>query len=339
MGFFESQTVIREFGLAFDYYPSGDRVLFALGTVNLLSGFMNGFPAFGSLPRSKTQAAGGAKTSLTGILAGLLVLIIFTTAGSVIKYLPKNTIGSIVFVAAYKLIEFRQIKFVFQMGQYSEIFKMALTFFCTVYFSVASGILFCLLFSALIVIRRNTKVSLCLMGQIVENEIFKVVDIHEHHEAKLIPGVVVLALKGSVEYFNASKIARRAEMLIDTVMRYQNVNERKNSKIQFDGSIENPRLFFKSKFPHDRLTLVLDFSKNDDMDSSAVWELLLLVRKFHKEGSRIIFCGLLPFQREMFTRADLLKALGPDNIYDAIRDALDDANSRAALLVSVRDTV
>ncbi|KAI8831680.1 sulfate transporter N-terminal domain with GLY motif-domain-containing protein [Chytriomyces cf. hyalinus JEL632] len=61
VGFIESQTVTRKFGLHFGYFPTGDQELVALGFINLVSSIAGGFPLFCSLPRSRVLV----NTSLT----------------------------------------------------------------------------------------------------------------------------------------------------------------------------------------------------------------------------------------------------------------------------------
>ncbi|KAJ2993718.1 Solute carrier 26, partial [Globomyces sp. JEL0801] len=82
VGYIESQSVTRAFGLKNGYFPSGDRELFALGAANLFGSFFGTYVTFGSLPRSRIQANSGGKTTLVGAMAALIVLVLFTSLGA-----------------------------------------------------------------------------------------------------------------------------------------------------------------------------------------------------------------------------------------------------------------
>ncbi|KAI8839233.1 sulfate transporter family-domain-containing protein [Chytridium lagenaria] len=166
VGYIECQTVTRDFGLRYGYFPSGDQELFALGVTNVVVSFLGGYPTFGSLPRSRIMASAGARTTLASAMSGLFVLIFFLTLVPALQFLPRATLSSIVFVAALGLIETREIGFVFRLRAWTEIAMFVATYVITLVFSISTGILLCLGLSALLIVKRTTITSMSVMGRV-----------------------------------------------------------------------------------------------------------------------------------------------------------------------------
>ncbi|KAJ3117829.1 Solute carrier 26 [Phlyctochytrium bullatum] len=166
VGYIECQTVTRDFGLRYGYFPSGDQELFALGVTNVVTSFLGGYPTFGSLPRSRIMASAGARTTLASFMSGLFVLVFFLTLVPALQFLPRATLASIVFVAALGLIETKEIAFLFRLRAWTEMAMFAATFVITLVFSISTGILLCLGLSALLIVKRTTTTSMSVMGRV-----------------------------------------------------------------------------------------------------------------------------------------------------------------------------
>lgn len=125
VGFIESQTVTRTFGLKNDYFPESNRELFALGSLNfslyivgaanIFGSFFACYPTFGSLPRSRILYNSGGQTVLAGGIAGVFVFILIMSLKTLLKFLPLSVLGAVVFMAAINLIEYSEIFYLLQM--------------------------------------------------------------------------------------------------------------------------------------------------------------------------------------------------------------------------------
>jgi MFS superfamily sulfate permease-like transporter len=277
----------------------------------------------------------GAKTPLTGFMTAILVLTYFSTLGGVFQYLPKATLAAVVFVAAYGLIEFDEIAFIFRMRKYPEIVKFLLTYLFTIFFDASTGILLCLLLAGLEIIRRSTSLHVSVLGEInisdpngTGSSRLAFVDLYDHPEANLIDKLLALQLRGSLEFFNASRIARRIEMLTQAVAKFQMEHEPDQTLEDFDPKVHGDMFFIRSEVPTDKhISIVLDFANVEDMDSSAVWILLKIVKKSKTHhGSTIYFTGLQPYQLEVFGKARLLDELGTHQVLEKVEDAIREIN-------------
>ena len=344
VGFIESQTVTRTFGLKNGYYPSGDRELFALGSCNLLGSVFGSYVTFGSLPRSRILATSGGKSTLAGPLAALLVFVLATNVGSMLKLLPKATLGAVVMNAGINLIEYHEIFFLFKVKSIMEIIMLLLTFGITLFISIDFGILLCIALSVLFTLRKTTSVKVALLGRITyavshseDSKILqtkqKFVDVQDYPDAELLPGFLCLALKTSLEFYNASRLRRRIEMLlqvgVETMSKEnsESASERTLSELMNHGSKQD-RLFVHSI--HSDLAprnIIIDFNQCDEIDISAAHVLLKIIHSLKKQNCIVKFTGLRPLLKTLLDRSGVSVALGQDNYHESVKDAVDASKS------------
>lgn len=82
-----------------------DRELQAQGLGNILSGLMGGLPITQVIVRSSANITFGAKTKLSAIVHGILLLLCVTTIPTLLNMIPLATLAAILFVVGYKLAE------------------------------------------------------------------------------------------------------------------------------------------------------------------------------------------------------------------------------------------
>ncbi|KAJ3125291.1 Solute carrier 26 [Nowakowskiella sp. JEL0407] len=166
MGFVVTQVVNRTFGMLNNYTVSKHRELVAVSFANLVSAGVGGSMVCGSLPRSRVLANSGARTMLCNLIVGIFTIIALSTVSPLLHYLPKATLESIVFVAAYGLIDWGEIKFLFKLRSTWEIAQFLATFAITIGSSISDGVIFCFLLAALVIVRRTTKLEMRIMGRV-----------------------------------------------------------------------------------------------------------------------------------------------------------------------------
>lgn len=288
-------------GIKNHYFPSGDRILFSLGSVNVIGSIFGGYPTFASPSRSRTQSSSGARSLLVGLLTGSFIITITSTFAQVFQFLPRPVLAVLVFDAATRRIPFKEIQFTLQKRNVQEIVKLLATYILTISLNPTLGVIFCLILSALVIIRRSTAIHVSVLGEIEvkddrakgnrdeeETVIVRYVDISQHPEAFVIAQVVPLSIKGSLEYFNAARISRRVEMLTDAVSKLSEVEERLDST-KVSSAIRNNSLWIARESRCNDVIVILDLSQVDALDSSAAWEVKKL---YEKSNDRILLCGL-----------------------------------------------
>lgn len=124
---------------------NGDRVeanreLMALGAANFTASFFGAYPAAGSLSKTSVSFQAGARSQVAGVVAVIAVMCTLLFLTPYLYYVPKACLSAIVFVAAWHLLEWRNIVRAFKLSR-SEGWIIVATFALTLLFGVDYGVL------------------------------------------------------------------------------------------------------------------------------------------------------------------------------------------------------
>ncbi|TPX75352.1 hypothetical protein CcCBS67573_g03387 [Chytriomyces confervae] len=170
----------------------------------------------------------GGKTCLANGMAGIIVLVATQVLGPVLKFLPKATLSGIVFAAALGLIEMKEIGFIFRIRSWNEVLMFLITWAVTIGFAITTGIIVCLGFSALMIIRRSTETPLAVIGRVkmslvanvdeddgyIDGIPYRYQDLVNHPYAELLEGVVAVRIMSRIMFYNIANIRRQLRDLI-----------------------------------------------------------------------------------------------------------------------------
>lgn len=93
-----------------------NRELFAQGIGNIVSGFIGGLPITQVIVRSSANVQSNAKTKMSAILHGFLLLISVITIPFILNHIPKSVLASILLVVGYKLAKPTLFKKMYKLG-------------------------------------------------------------------------------------------------------------------------------------------------------------------------------------------------------------------------------
>jgi MFS superfamily sulfate permease-like transporter len=110
-----------------------NRELLAQGFGNAISGLIGGLPITSVIVRSSANVNSGAKTKLSAIFHGVLLLGCIIAIPSLLNRIPLSALAAILLLTGYKLCKFSVFKQVFNQGKYQYI-----PFFITV------GVILCI---------------------------------------------------------------------------------------------------------------------------------------------------------------------------------------------------
>ena len=104
-----------------------NRELFAQGIGNAVSGLIGGLPITSVIVRSSANLHAGAKSKLSTIFHGLLLLVSVITIPQLLNLIPLSSLAAILFLTGYKLCKLSVFKQMVANGKYQ-----AIPFFITV---------------------------------------------------------------------------------------------------------------------------------------------------------------------------------------------------------------
>jgi SulP family sulfate permease len=171
-----------------------------LGLSNIVGGFFSCYAGSGSFTRSGLNYASGAKTPVAAMAAALFLMIIILLVAPWASYLPIPTIGGIIMLVAYSLIDFKGIRQITKSSK-SELTVLVLTALATLFINLQFAILIGVFFSLIFYLMRTSKPKIVLLAPNDINGERKFMNA-ELHQLKQCPQIHIIRIDGSL-FFGA----------------------------------------------------------------------------------------------------------------------------------------
>lgn len=288
VGFAQTISVGKSLGNKYGYDINANRELTALGLSNLTSSFSQGYVVSGSLARSALNAAAGARTQVAAIVSAICVAITTLFFTPLFHYLPHATLAAILIVSSLRLIDTREIRYLFKV-KVTEGILLVFTFIATLALGIMPGLLLGIVASILLFITLNTRPNTAILGRLPNTNIFR--NVQHFPEAETIGGLVILRIDASLYFAN-------------TVFLKEKVHE----ICRQHGSALK--------------ALILDASAVNDLDSSADTALHQLSAEFKTNGIEFYIAGVKAPVRDVMKRSGLYAVLGSDHFFFTIDAAV-----------------
>jgi MFS superfamily sulfate permease-like transporter len=128
----------------------------AQGVGNILSALLGGLPMTSVVVRTSANNAAGAKSKMSTIIHGLLLLISVLLLPTILNKIPLATLASVLLLVGYKLANPKTIKHFWVKGKYQFIPFMA-TFLAVVFSDLLKGVALGIIISIIFVLKGNLK--------------------------------------------------------------------------------------------------------------------------------------------------------------------------------------
>lgn len=316
LGFFESTTASKSLGSQYDLPISSNRELVALGFCNIFGGLIGALPAFGGYGRSKINAMSGAKTTMSGLIMGLLTLITIFGLLRYLRYLPKCVLSVVTTMVAIRLLEETpsDLLFHWRAGGYSELLVFCITVLATLFYSVEAGVAVGCAYSVIIVIKNSSRSRIQILGRIPGTNTFVNADEPlfdddgEPHQVQVleeIEGCLIVKITEPLTFSNTSDLKLRLLRL----ERY--------------GSAETHPATPRMRQEFMNRNVIFDLKGLTFFDSSASQIFYEILDGYRKRGIAFYFVGV-PTKfgiRERLRDSGIL-ALGDGKLFSSIEEVL-----------------
>ena len=118
----------------------GNQEFLGQGLANIFGSFFSSYPASGSFNRSGVNAAAGAVTPFSAIMASVFLVSILFFVAPLAQYLPLAAVAAILFLVAWNLIDRREIRYL--LSDKFERITLIATFAATLLIALEWAILF-----------------------------------------------------------------------------------------------------------------------------------------------------------------------------------------------------
>lgn len=185
--------------------------LVAMAGVHATIGFFSGYPVSSSGSRTALAIAGGARSQVYSLVAGLCVIAVLFFAGPLMSQLPAAALGAVVFYAAGKLVSLPDFKRLWLFRR-REFVLAIMALLGTVIIGILQGVVFAIALSLLEMMHRLARPHEGVLGRVPG--IAGMHDVADYPDARTIPGCVFYRYDAPLFFANIGDLRERVDRLI-----------------------------------------------------------------------------------------------------------------------------
>ncbi|MGH1346158.1 MAG: SulP family inorganic anion transporter [Nannocystales bacterium] len=272
----ESSSVARSAASRTGSRLDASTEFFGQGLANLAAAFFGGYPISGSLARSSLNERAGARTRMSGVFGGLMMLGALATLGPLLNHTPVASLAGLMFVVAYDLIDVRRIRAAVR-SSHEDAAAFFATMFGTWAFSLDVAIYLGVGISLVLFLRRARLVRVTELAP----EGPRLAEVPEDGAAPPNP-IRLLHVEGSL-FFGAAGELREAL-----------------SRVLAEPSTQ---------------VLVVRLKRASGLDATTAGMLGELAELSRAAGHHIVLAGVTARAYEVLQRSGALQRLGPSNVF------------------------
>jgi MFS superfamily sulfate permease-like transporter len=212
VSFSDSILTSRSFAARHHEIVDADQELLAFGFANVAAGFTQGLPVGTSGSRTAVNDDMGATSQISGFAAAATIAVILLFLTAPIEYLPSAVLGAVIVFAAAKLIDVTQWRSLAHSSKV-EVLIAAVTTLFVVTVGVLQAIIVAVVLSVADVVRRAARPADAVLGWSSASN--RYVDVSDHTDAGITPGVVVYRIQDRMFFANAHFFKRRLWAAVD----------------------------------------------------------------------------------------------------------------------------
>jgi SulP family sulfate permease len=275
---------------------NANRELIALGAANIGGSFFSSYPVTGGFSRTAVNNEAGAKTTLAGIFAALVILITLLFITDLFYFLPKVVLAVIILVAVIALIDFKSPKSWWRTDTV-EFGMYAITLLATLFIGIQQGIFLGVVVSLIALIYKVSNPHMAIVGKIPGTNLYRNVERFENIE--LDPEILIVRFDAGLFYGNS-------EYFRDRIIEF---TESKNNQNIAAGNNKSVN------------AIIVDSSGINSVDSTSIYMIRKLLIHFKKQKVKLIFSGLIGPVRDKFNQNRIYTELGEEFFFVNIEEA------------------
>ena len=272
-----------------DYNVVPNKELVALGLANVIGSFFQAYPTTGGFSRTAVNDQAGAKSGLASIISALLIIITLLILTPLFYNLPKTILASVIMVAVFGLIDFKEAIHLFK-SNIIDFWMLIATFIATLSLGVEIGIGIGVVLSLVMVLYKTTRPHTARLAKVPNTHFYR-----------------------NIERFNDLQF--NEELLIyrfDAQLYFANTNYFKDKLYEYE----------RSKTRKLKLIIIHGESINN-IDSTAIHMLEEVVHDFNSRGIKVYFTGLKGPIRDILFKSGFMRKINSNNFFMSIQEAVD----------------
>lgn len=294
VAFADTGVLSRTFAARRGESVDGSQEMRAIGTANVASGVLGGFPMSASSSRTPVAEQNGAKTQLTGVVGALLIVVFILVAPGLTGYLPEAALAAVVIVAATSLVDIRSIVDMWSMSRVETVLAIA-AFLGVALVGVLEGIVVAIALSFVAVVVHAWRPY--------RTELVAVPGIDGYHDIKRnptghrIPGLVIIRFDAQLFFANGAIFDDYARRVV-------------------------------ARSPDPVRWVIIAAEPMTGVDTTAMDELVELDQYLSGNGIELVFAEMKDPVKDKLQRLGLGERFGADHFYPTLHTAVEAFGNR-----------
>jgi sulfate permease, SulP family len=262
--------------------------LIAHGPANILSGLFGGFLVVGSLSKTSVAMSAGARTQLANLVAAVFCFLTLVFLTPLFRGMPHPALAAIVVAAMLHLSKPGYLRDLFVRSRW-EFGLAAIVFASELTLGVLHGIALGVVLSLMMLIYRTTHPQGAVLGQLPGTEAYR--DVELHPEAITFPGLLIWRPGGDLFFASIGHVGHGMKAAL------------------------------AASHPQAR-DVLLDAESVNLVDTTALDELLNVVKELQDQGITVALARVRDQVRERMRLEGLEAAVGPENFHERVTDGV-----------------
>ncbi len=264
-----------------------NRELIGQGIANIVTPLFGGIPATGAIARTATNIKNGAASPISGVIHGLVVLIVLILFAPYASHIPLASMAPILMLVAWNMSERKEFARVLKTKT-SDSVVLIVTFLLTVFTNLTIAVEVGLILAVILFVKRMSEIltiAKVLPDPSAKHEKVRAHMVTESHDC---PQISIYTIEGPL-FFGAANLFEKS---IWSTLRVR------------------PNI------------LLLRMSKVPFMDTTGEANLSSLVKHFKKTGGIVLISGIQPQTLEVLKRTGLYTVIGENRFFKHTGEAI-----------------
>jgi sulfate permease, SulP family len=266
---------------------NSNRELLGQGIANIITPMFGGIPATGAIARTATNIKNGATSRMSGVIHGLVVLVVLVLLAPYASAIPLASMAPILMIVAWNMSERKQFTQILKTKT-TDCIVLTITFLLTVFTNLTLAVEVGLVLAAILFVKRMSDihtVTKVLPDPLDKHNKVSSNAVQTGHDC---PQISIYTVEGAL-FFGAAQLFENRIM---------------------------------SSIHHHPKVLLLRMSKVPYMDTTGEAYLAGIVSHFQKQGGTILISGLKKQPKETLMKTGLYGRIGEEHILDHTGDAI-----------------
>ena len=279
----------RTFAAKFKYDVKPNQELTAMGLANLASGFTQGIVVGGGMSGTAANAAGGARSQLSGITTALISVLTLLFLMPLFQSLPEAVLGAIVVHAVWHLADVKEMRRLASLKT-GSIWAALTAIAGVLVLGVLKGLILAMCLTLVALLKKVAAPQDSVLGRLPGTGTF--VDVARYPQAEAIAGLLIFRPNGLLFFANANRFCGRLRAAINDA----------------SGPIRE---------------VILNLEASPEIDVTVLDALEELRSELNEDGIKLAFARTSDSVRGLLERSGFLERLGEGNVFWGVDSAVD----------------